>query len=51
MVATFVKRSRKIWNVNDDVKRQTNFVKNAALQKWYGSIHFVTERGETDLTD
>jgi len=27
MAATFVKRSRKIWNVNDDVKRQTNFVK------------------------
>jgi len=27
MVATFVKRSRKIRNVNDDVKRQTNFVK------------------------
>jgi len=27
VVATFVKRSRKIWDVNDDVKRQTNFVK------------------------
>jgi len=27
MTATFVKRSRKIWNVNDDVKWQTNFVK------------------------
>jgi len=27
MVATFVERSRKIRNVNDDAKRQTNFVK------------------------
>ena len=27
VVATFVKRSRKIWNVNDYVNRQTNFVK------------------------
>jgi len=34
MVATFVKRSRKIWNVNDGIKKnkkkkkkQTNFVK------------------------
>jgi len=27
MVATFVKRSRKIRNVNDDIKKQTNFVK------------------------
>jgi len=27
MIATFVKRSRKIRNVNDDVKRQKNFVK------------------------
>jgi len=29
MVATFVERSRKIWNVNDGIKekKQTNFVK------------------------
>jgi len=27
MAATLVKRSRKMWNVNDDVKRKTNFVK------------------------
>jgi len=27
MFVTFVKRSRKIRNVNDDVKKQTNIVK------------------------
>jgi len=47
MVPAFVKRSRKIWNVNDDVKRQTNFVKMLLCKKWYGYINFVTERGET----
>jgi len=27
MVATFVRRSREIRNVNDDMKKQANFVK------------------------
>jgi len=27
MVATLVKRNREIQNVNDDIKKQTNFVK------------------------
>jgi len=27
MVVTFVKRSRKIRNVNEDMKKQANFVK------------------------
>ena len=33
MVATFAERSREIWNVNDDVKSQKNFVEMLLCKK------------------
>jgi len=50
MVATFVERSRKIWNVNDGIeeKKQTNFVKMLFCKNDNGYINFATEQSKPD---
>ena len=46
MFATFVERSSKIWNDNDGIEKNRQFILNVVLQKWYGYINSVAEQGK-----